>query len=182
MTDANRADAQTELKKVISEAFAAQALWTTDWAAVQLQSLQPKPPPVLNSLKRKTTEHPTSSKKAKKAQKHLQNMGAYGYPTTTTTASSAFDPNDQAALERRAARFAVEPERKKTLQVSGGSGISNGAGPSLPKANLHRGHLFESKSLLSRSASPYGLDAAAADDPEADPVRGTPHGRVLSHA
>ena len=37
MTDANKAEAQTELKKVISEAFAAQALWTTDWAAVQLQ-------------------------------------------------------------------------------------------------------------------------------------------------
>jgi hypothetical protein len=127
-------------------------------------------------------EQPTSSKKAKKAQKHLQNMGAYGYHTTTTTTSSAFDPNDQAALERRAARFALEPERKKTLQVSGGAGISNGAGPSLPKANLQRGHLFESKSLLSRSASPYGLDAAAADDPEADPVRGTPHGRALSHA
>ncbi|KAF8740007.1 hypothetical protein AX14_009128 [Amanita brunnescens Koide BX004] len=153
MTDANRADAQSELKKVISEAFAAQALWTTDWTAVQLQSLLPKPTPALNSLKRKTTEQAPSNKKAKKAQKQLQHVAAYGYSTTTTTTtpSTAFDPNDQAALERRAARFALEhaQERKKTLQ-----------------ANLQR---FESKSLLSRSASPYGLEAAAADDPEADP-------------
>ena len=37
MTDANRVEAQAELKKVIADAFAAQALWTTDWAAVQLQ-------------------------------------------------------------------------------------------------------------------------------------------------
>jgi hypothetical protein len=95
--------------------------------------------------------------------------------------SSAFDPNDQAALERRAARFALghAQERKKTLQVSGGAGISNGAGPSLRKANLQR---FEGKSLLSRSASPYGLEAAAADDPEADPVRGAPYCKVCPDA
>ncbi|KAK2465642.1 hypothetical protein APHAL10511_002186 [Amanita phalloides] len=152
MTDANRAEAQAELKKVISEAFAAQSLWTTDWVGVQLQSLLPKPTPALNNLKRKTTEHQTLSKKAKKAQKQLHNMGPYG--GFTTPATPAFDANDQLALERRAARFSVEhgQERKKALQ-----------------AKMQHAHLFDTKSLLSRSASPYGLDAAAADDPEADP-------------
>ena len=37
MTDANRAEAQAELRQVISDAFSAQTLWTTDWQAVQLQ-------------------------------------------------------------------------------------------------------------------------------------------------
>jgi hypothetical protein len=36
MTDANRAEAQAELRQVIADAFAAKTLWTTDWAAVQL--------------------------------------------------------------------------------------------------------------------------------------------------
>lgn len=37
MTDANRADAQAELKQVIADSFAAKTLWTTDWAGVQLK-------------------------------------------------------------------------------------------------------------------------------------------------
>ena len=37
MTDTNRAEAQAELRQVISDAFSAQTLWTTDWQAVQLQ-------------------------------------------------------------------------------------------------------------------------------------------------
>ncbi len=37
MTDANRAEAQAELKQVIADAFGAKTLWTTDWAGVQLK-------------------------------------------------------------------------------------------------------------------------------------------------
>ena len=37
ITDSNRAEVQAELKQVISEAFSAHALWTTDWAGVQLK-------------------------------------------------------------------------------------------------------------------------------------------------
>lgn len=37
MSESNKAEAQTELRKVIADAFAAQTLWTTDWAGVQLQ-------------------------------------------------------------------------------------------------------------------------------------------------
>lgn len=33
----NRSEVQAELKQVISEAFAAHTLWTTDWAGVQLK-------------------------------------------------------------------------------------------------------------------------------------------------
>jgi hypothetical protein len=39
MTDANRTDAQAELRQVIADAFAAHTLWTTDWEAVQLKRL-----------------------------------------------------------------------------------------------------------------------------------------------
>ncbi|KAJ8587780.1 hypothetical protein M405DRAFT_863472 [Rhizopogon salebrosus TDB-379] len=53
MSDANRADAQAELRQAIANAFAEKAIWTTDWASVQLQSLMPKAPPTINSLKRK---------------------------------------------------------------------------------------------------------------------------------
>lgn len=37
MTDANRTEAQAELKNVMADAFVNQTLWTTDWSAVQLQ-------------------------------------------------------------------------------------------------------------------------------------------------
>ena len=36
MTDANRTEAQAELRQVIADAFGAKTLWTTDWAGVQL--------------------------------------------------------------------------------------------------------------------------------------------------
>jgi len=156
MTDANRAEAQAELKKVISDAFTSQTLWTTDWAAVQLQSLLPKPPLVLNHLKRKTTEQAPTSKKAKKAQKLSQNVGPYGSNTTSSaSAPSVFDSNDQAALNRRAERFHREHELERMKAL---------------KANSQNAHLFGAgKGFASRSASPYSLDATGADDPEADP-------------
>jgi hypothetical protein len=72
MTDANRTEAQAELRQVIADAFAAHTLWTTDWEAVQLKrllslfvshhvysrpprrSLAPKPALNFGNLKRKT--------------------------------------------------------------------------------------------------------------------------------
>ncbi|EIN06164.1 hypothetical protein PUNSTDRAFT_106371 [Punctularia strigosozonata HHB-11173 SS5] len=112
MTDGNRAEAQAELRQVIADAFTAKTLWTTDWAGVQLKSLQPKSPPGLNGLKRKSlflpsAEIPLQTKKAKKAQKNL--------PVVP-------DFNDQAALSRRAQRFRREHE--------------------LERKKNHHGHLF----------------------------------------
>ena len=37
LSDSNRTDATTEMKKVIAEAQLAGTMWTTDWAGVQLQ-------------------------------------------------------------------------------------------------------------------------------------------------
>lgn len=37
MTDSNRTEASTELRKVISDSFMDKTLWTTDWNGVQLQ-------------------------------------------------------------------------------------------------------------------------------------------------
>lgn len=72
MTDANRTEAQAELRQVIADAFAAHTLWTTDWEAVHLKrlffwfacyhvvyswflrrSLAPKPALNFSNLKRK---------------------------------------------------------------------------------------------------------------------------------
>jgi hypothetical protein len=38
MTDSNRAAASAEMKAAIAGAFERDALWTTDWAGVQLQA------------------------------------------------------------------------------------------------------------------------------------------------
>lgn len=77
MTDANRNEAQAELRQLIQDAFNAQTLWTTDWAGMTLTrleisiclkvdklticyaSLEPKVPSVFNQggiLKRKAYE------------------------------------------------------------------------------------------------------------------------------
>jgi len=104
MTETNKLEAQAELRKVIADAFEKHALWTTDWAGVQLKSLLPRPPPVIN-LKRKSADNDKPSKKAKKANK-------------------AFAPDhsaiDQAALNRRAERFQREHaiERSKANSKS----------------------------------------------------------------
>lgn len=37
MTDANREEAQAELRKAIADSFVNKTLWTTDWDGVQLQ-------------------------------------------------------------------------------------------------------------------------------------------------
>ncbi|KAF5373248.1 hypothetical protein D9615_007438 [Tricholomella constricta] len=148
MTDTNRTEAQAELRQVIADAFAAHTLWTTDWDGVQLKRcLLPRPPPTFsNHLKRKTNDAPISNKKAKKnAQKNAST------PQT-------FDPNDQAALNRRAQRFQREHEIERTKS------IRNSGSQNLHKTNYNTTQRFKNMSL-SRSGSPFG----AADDPEADP-------------
>ncbi|KAI0644191.1 SAC3/GANP/Nin1/mts3/eIF-3 p25 family-domain-containing protein [Trametes meyenii] len=140
MTDSNREEAQAELKQVISESYTNKTLWTTDWDGLQLKSLAPKPPPVLSSysnLKRKLNDgHATSNKKSKKSS------------VAKSSASSALDPNDVAALNRRAARFQREHEierQKTSRQFSNQSPYSN---------------------FKSRSGTPAAYDA---DNPEANP-------------
>ncbi|CDO75831.1 hypothetical protein BN946_scf184951.g29 [Trametes cinnabarina] len=145
MTDANRADAQAELKQVIAEAYTNKTLWTTDWDGVQLKSLMPKPPLVLSTqsqLKRKANEHPQSSNKKSK-----KNAAA------KSAASNALDPSDLAALNRRAARFQREHEieRQKSARQYNNSNYASSA------AYMYK----------SRSGTPATYDAA--DNPDADP-------------
>ncbi|TCD65902.1 hypothetical protein EIP91_002017 [Steccherinum ochraceum] len=147
MTNANRDEAQAELRQVIADAFVNKTLWSTDWKGVQLNSLLPKAATEspLNSLKRKFNEAsisgpPTNNKKTKKG------------TIAKTAGHSALDPNDEAAISRRAARFQREHniERQKNVHSNGYSLHTN------PSTS----HLFHS-----RSQSP----ALASDDPEADP-------------
>ncbi|KAF9564255.1 hypothetical protein CPC08DRAFT_660731 [Agrocybe pediades] len=149
ITDANRSEVQAELKQVISEAFASNTLWTTDWAGVQLKSLMPKPPPIFNSLKRKSMES-TTPHQSKKAKKALQKSAA--------ASAAAMDFDDQAALSRRAERFQREHEleKMKSLRVTGGTNNN--------KANSHQAH-FLPRSISSRTGSSYTSN----EEPEGDP-------------
>lgn len=128
MTETNKQEAQTELRQVIANAFERQALWTTDWAGVQLQSLMPKPPPVLN-LKRKSIENEKPNKKVKKANKAFAND---------------YNFSDQAALSRRAERF----QREHAIERSKGTA---GAGKSAPHYSQHYSH-----PLSSETPPPFG--------------------------
>ncbi|KAF7356844.1 PCI domain-containing protein [Mycena venus] len=152
MTDTNRTEAQAELRQVIADAFAAHTLWTTDWAGVQLKALLPQPIPQFNNtnLKRKNNENSPASKKVKKALKNS--------PFTQSTSSTpSFDPNDRAALDKRAQRFQREHEIEREKSRVGG--------PASLKANYSHSHLFNEPN--SRSVSPFGFGQS--DDPEADP-------------
>lgn len=109
MTDANREEAQAELRQVIANAFSAHALWTTDWAGMQLESLKPKPPPIY-TLKRKSTDSQTvPSKKNKKA----------------NNKAPVVEFHDQAALNRRAERFHREHEIERTKHLKPASKSHN---------------------------------------------------------
>ncbi|KAG1746681.1 SAC3/GANP/Nin1/mts3/eIF-3 p25 family-domain-containing protein [Suillus paluster] len=143
MTDANRAEAQAELRESIANAFAEKSLWTTDWAGVQLKCLMPKAPPTINTLKRKMNDAPPMSKKAKKAaaQKHT---------------NANLDFGDQAALSRRAERFQREHEIERQKSMRGQASL---------QANNQNAHLFN---RISRSDSP-SLLGTNPDDPDADP-------------
>ncbi|KAF9245278.1 SAC3/GANP/Nin1/mts3/eIF-3 p25 family-domain-containing protein [Melanogaster broomeanus] len=145
MTDANRNDAQAELRQVIADAFTAKSLWTTDWAGVQLQSLLPKAPPTLGTLKRKMNEPQSTSKKAKKA--------------AMKNAANTLDLGDQAALNRRAERFQREHEIERQ------KGLRNNGSSSALKAGPQGAHLFN---RIWRADSPSTF-APNPDDPEANP-------------
>ncbi|KAH9993705.1 SAC3/GANP/Nin1/mts3/eIF-3 p25 family-domain-containing protein [Russula compacta] len=146
MTDGNREEAQAELRQVISDAYSSKALWTTDWAGVQLKSLLPKPMPIMSShsLKRKLDSPTSQSKKAKKNQ------------ANKSAAVLALDVGDRMALNKRAERFRREHELEKHKQNGGGGQASS------LRANQRNAHPFVN---LSRSATPF----ANVDDPEADP-------------
>ncbi|KAF9447521.1 hypothetical protein P691DRAFT_820958 [Macrolepiota fuliginosa MF-IS2] len=149
MTDANRQEAQTELRQVIADAFAAHSLWTTDWAGVQLKSLAPKPPLNFSNLKRKSASEnpPPLSKKAKKA---ALKQAQHAQVSTGSHSSSIVDFNDQVALNRRAERFQREHEleRMKHLRVAKNRFPSNGLG---------NGYSYENS------------NGGVVDEPEADP-------------
>ncbi|KAJ7743121.1 SAC3/GANP/Nin1/mts3/eIF-3 p25 family-domain-containing protein [Mycena metata] len=143
MTDTNRTEAQAELRQVIADAFAAHTLWTTDWAGIHLKALLPQPTPQFNiNLKRKNLESSPVSKKVKKALKN-------------NSSSPALDPNDRAALDKRAQRFQREHELEREKSRVGGQASL--------KANYSTSHLFNGSG--SRSASPFGQS----EDPDADP-------------
>ncbi|THH19429.1 hypothetical protein EW146_g1717 [Bondarzewia mesenterica] len=147
MTDANREEAQAELRQVISDAYSSKTLWTTDWAGVQLQSLLPRPYPTGSILKRKIHELPSATnKKQKKSQ------------ISKSAIAGALDTTDRAALSRRAERFKREHdiEQQKSMRYSSG-------GQASLRANHNTAHVFNP--MHSRSASPF----ANPDDPEADP-------------
>ncbi|KIY52836.1 hypothetical protein FISHEDRAFT_63536 [Fistulina hepatica ATCC 64428] len=114
MGETNKQEAQAELRKVISDAYNSNTLWTTDWAAMELGSLKPKPIIAPVSLgKRKMQDNFGQSKKAKKAAKQ----------TAYTTPSGDF--NDQAALNRRAQRFQREHDLEKQRLQSNGITFNN---------------------------------------------------------
>ncbi|KAI0060934.1 hypothetical protein BV25DRAFT_1857987 [Artomyces pyxidatus] len=146
MTDSNREEAQEELRKVISDAYSTQSLWTTDWAGVQLKSLLPRPMPVPSNLKRKLNESTVPAHAGKKAKKSQ---------ITKSATTNALDMNDRAALNRRAERFRREHELEQQKARGGQAAL---------RANHHTAHVFAPQAE-SRSGSPFG----GGDEPEADP-------------
>ncbi|KAK0467286.1 SAC3/GANP/Nin1/mts3/eIF-3 p25 family-domain-containing protein [Desarmillaria tabescens] len=127
MTDSNKVEAQEELRKVIADAFAAQTLWTTDWAGIQLQSLLPKQP----ILKRKSNDLPTSNKKAKKS-------------ALKQASNHTSDFNNPTALNRRAQRFQREHEIERQKSLGGNATL---------KASQQYAHLNDRPTT--RPSSPY---------------------------
>ncbi|KAG9097924.1 hypothetical protein FS749_005070, partial [Ceratobasidium sp. UAMH 11750] len=91
MNSLNKAEADAEMKALISEAYTNQTLWTTDWTGVQLKSLQPK-----TAIKRKSQPDITAT------QKKLKKTTISGTATDTET-----------RLEKRKRRFEREHEIEK---------------------------------------------------------------------
>lgn len=149
MTDANRTEAQAELRQVIADSFVNKTLWTTDWDGVQLQSLIPKPALSLNPahLKRKLNinDHAITVMSNKKSKKSA---------IAKASSANALDPSDQAALNRRAARFHREHEIERQKGSHNGSYSS-----SLP---AHR-QVTQFNNSRSNTPSYFG------DEPETNP-------------
>ncbi|KAH7105855.1 SAC3/GANP/Nin1/mts3/eIF-3 p25 family-domain-containing protein [Auriculariales sp. MPI-PUGE-AT-0066] len=128
MSNANRDEAQTEMKKVIQQAFNSQSLWTTDWANLKLQALEPKVQAF--SLKRKLEATPIPSASPKKAKNtHIDSKPKL---SKSNVFDAPYDP-DAAAKARRAQRF----EREHTIerQRTNGSNGSYGSGTGQLYAN-----------------------------------------------
>ncbi|KAF8557796.1 hypothetical protein OG21DRAFT_1482033 [Imleria badia] len=135
MNDANRAEAQAELRQVIADAFTAKTLWTTDWAVTAVSAQSD------TKASAYTQAQDATSKKAKKAMQK--------------NATANLDLGDQAALSRRAERFQREHdiERQK-----------NPRSQSVPKANSQGAHLLN-RIWRADSPSTFGpnLDDPEAD-------------------
>lgn len=184
MTDANRAEAQAELRESIANAFAEKTLWTTDWAGVQLKRCG------LSSSKAElqisvTCDIQSDAKSAPGAQlPQTQNVGVTYFqdchglltlyrndnPPMSKKAKKAaaqkrndanLDFGDQAALNRRAERFQREHDIERQKSMRGQASL---------QANNQHSHLFN---RISRSDSPSAFGTNS-DDPEADPVRSYP--------
>ncbi|KAK0188887.1 SAC3/GANP/Nin1/mts3/eIF-3 p25 family-domain-containing protein [Armillaria mellea] len=148
MTDSNRVEAQEELRKVIADAFAAQTLWTTDWAGIQLQRSSKS---YLSSLPHCSfmpfffslyNDLPTSNKKAKKS-------------ALKQASNHTSDFNNPVALNRRAQRFQREHEIERQKSLGGNASL---------KANQQYAHLNDRP-----TTRPSSLYVNSADDPDADP-------------
>ncbi|KAG8683032.1 hypothetical protein FRC09_016343 [Ceratobasidium sp. 395] len=100
MNSLNQADANAEMKALISEAYTNQTLWTTDWTGVQLKSLQPK-----SAVKRKSQPDITATQKKLKK----------------TTISNVTTDNET-RLEKRKRRF----EREHEIEKQKASGMFSG--------------------------------------------------------
>ena len=98
--------------------------------------------------------NPVVTKKAKKA---IQKHASTAYGTTPT------DPNDQAALHRRAQRFQREHELERNKNTRNG-------GQTFLKENGQTVNRFQNLAMVSRSITP--------DEPEGDPVS-PPHFRDI---
>jgi hypothetical protein len=144
-----------------------------------LQQLQPKLSSNINGLKRKVfvmansdvTSHVnathasmSSSHDGSATSKKLKKLAT---KVAKNNNSQTFDPNDQAALNRRAERFQREHEieRQKGLNMASAGGTNGGQASH--KTNYQNAHLFNER-LTSRAASPSAFGSV--DDPEADPV------------
>ena len=129
----------------------------------------PKPTPVLSShnhLKRKTYVNECSlARKAYRVRYSGDHSQASNKKTkkgsvAKSAAANALDPNDAAALHRRAARFQREHEierQKSSRQFN--------------NHNSSRGPYTNPQLFKSRSGTPAAYDA---DNPDADPVRPLP--------
>jgi hypothetical protein len=133
MTASNQDEAREELRKVIASAYETKSLWTTDWDALQLESLKPPPSPFSNGLKRKSFETTYHGKKAKKA--------------STSTSKTPINFSDQTALDRRTQRFQREHQLEK-IKKSRPDTSNTASGSSTPTLTYPHGQRRESEQEL----------------------------------
>jgi len=178
ITESNRAEVQSELKQVIGEAFAAQTLWTTDWAGVQLKRsvffmlailafiLAQSSPKAFAAFQFSETE---------KVELFVSSANSYllpgsfepvppanGKKAKKAALKATLDYGDKHALEMRAQRFQREHAIERTKATRTG-------GQDSPQTYSPHSHLFNRSTSTS---SPY----TGIDEPEGDPVCPLVHG------